>query len=210
MRRGLFITLEGIEGAGKTSSLAYVEELLLQAGHEVIVTREPGGTPLGERLRELLLHAGDVQISAETETLLIFAARADHLHKVIEPALAAGKTVICDRFTDATYAYQGGGRGVARERIAALESWVQGELRPHLTLLLDVAPSTGLERAGNRGRPDRFESEDGEFFARVRKAYLEAASREPARIRLIDATAALPEVKQQIRRAVQDFLHAAA
>jgi dTMP kinase len=210
MSRGLFITLEGIEGAGKSSSLDYVEELLVQAGHEVIVTREPGGTPLGEHLRELLLHSADVEISADTETLLIFAARADHLRKVIEPALASGKTIVCDRFTDATYAYQGGGRGVPRERIAVLESWVQGELRPHLTLLLDVTPSTGLARAGNRSHPDRFEREDGEFFARVRQAYLEAAAREPARIRVIDAGAAPAEVKQQIQRAVREFLHAAA
>jgi dTMP kinase len=210
MSRGLFITLEGIEGAGKSSSLDYVKELLAQAGHEVIVTREPGGTALGERLRELLLHAADVEISADTETLLIFAARADHLRKIIEPALAAGKTVVCDRFTDATYAYQGGGRGVRRERIAALETWVQGELRPHLTLLLDVAPSTGLGRAGNRSHPDRFEREDGAFFTRVRQAYLEAAAREPARIRVINAAAPLPEVKQQIQQAVREFLHAAA
>jgi dTMP kinase len=210
MSRGLFITLEGIEGAGKSSSLDYVKELLAQAGHEVIVTREPGGTALGERLRELLLHAADVEISADTETLLIFAARADHLRKIIEPALAAGKTVVCDRFTDATYAYQGGGRGVRRERIAALETWVQGELRPHLTLLLDVAPSTGLARAGNRSHPDRFEREDGAFFTRVRQAYLEAAAREPARIRVINAAAPLPEVKQQIQQAVREFLHAAA
>ncbi|MDX1488542.1 MAG: dTMP kinase [Acidiferrobacterales bacterium] len=210
MSRGLFITLEGIEGAGKSSSLDYVKELLTRVGHEVIVTREPGGTALGERLRELLLHAADVEISADTETLLIFAARADHLRKTIEPALAAGKTVVCDRFTDATYAYQGGGRGVPRERIAALEAWVQGELRPHLTLLLDVTPGTGLARAGNRSHPDRFEREDGEFFTRVRQAYLEAAAREPARIRVINAAAPLAEVKRQIQQAVREFLHAAA
>ncbi len=210
MNRGLFITLEGIEGAGKSSSLDYVKELLVQAGQEVIVTREPGSTALGERLRELLLHAADVQISADTETLLIFAARADHLRKIIEPALTAGKTVVCDRFTDATYAYQGGGRGVPRERIAVLEAWVQGELRPHLTLLLDVAPSTGLARASNRSHPDRFEREDSEFFARVRQAYLEAAAREPGRIRVIDAAAPLAEVKQQIQHAVREFLHVAA
>ncbi len=210
MSRGLFITLEGIEGAGKSSGLAYVKEVLVQAGREVVLTREPGGTPLGERLRELLLHGGDVDISADTETLLIFAARADHLRKVIEPALAAGKAVVCDRFTDATYAYQGGGRGVSRERITALERWVQGGLRPDLTLLLDVDPSTGLARAGNRSHPDRFEREGGEFFARVRQAYLEAAARDPERLRVIDAAATPQEVKHRVQQAVREFLHVAA
>lgn len=206
MPRGLFITLEGIEGAGKSSNLAYVKDLLVRAGREVVVTREPGGTALGERIRELLLHSRDVEISADTETLLIFAARADHLQKLVLPALAQGKTVVCDRFTDATYAYQGGGREVARERIGLLETWVQGELRPNLTLLFDVPPETGRKRAGSRSSPDRFEREHNDFFERVRQAYLGAARHEPARIRVIDASAEPTQVRLQVDRAIEDFL----
>jgi dTMP kinase len=206
MSRGLFITLEGIEGAGKSSNLSHVQDLLARTGRDVIVTREPGGTALGERIRELLLHSRDVDISADTETLLIFAARADHLQRLVSPALAQGKSVVCDRFTDATFAYQGGGRRVAYERIATLETWVQGELRPDLTLLFDVATKIGLERAGSRSSPDRFEREDREFFERVRQTYLDAARREPARIRVIDASANPAEVRSQVDRVMEDFL----
>ena len=206
MSRGLFITLEGIEGAGKSSNLSHVQDLLARSGRDVIVTREPGGTELGERIRELLLHSRDIEISADTETLLIFAARADHLKQLVSPALAQGKSVVCDRFTDATYAYQGGGRRVAYERIAALETWVQGELRPDLTLLFDVAADIGLERAGNRSSPDRFEREHHNFFERVRQAYLDAARREPARIRVINASADPVEVRSQVDRVIEDFL----
>ncbi len=206
MSRGLFVTLEGIEGAGKSSNLSHVQDLLTRSGRDVIVTREPGGTALGERIRELLLHSRDVEISADTEILLIFAARADHLQKLVSPALAQGKTVVCDRFTDATYAYQGGGRRVAHERIATLETWVQGELRPDLTLLFDVAAEIGLQRAGNRSSPDRFEREDHDFFERVRQAYLNAARREPARIRVIDASADPAQVRLQVDRVIEDFL----
>lgn len=206
MSRGLFITLEGIEGAGKSSNLAHVKDLLVRAGREVVVTREPGGTALGERIRELLLHSRDVAIPADAETLLIFAARADHLQKLVLPALAQGKSVVCDRFTDATYAYQGGGRELARERIAMLETWVQGELRPDLTLLFDVAAETGLKRAGSRSSPDRFEREHKDFFERVRQAYLNAARREPARIRVIDASADPQQVRLQVDRAIEDFI----
>ena len=208
MSRGLFITLEGIEGAGKSSNLSHVRDLLVRAGREVVVTREPGGTTLGERIRELLLHARDVEISADAETLLIFAARADHLQKLVLPALAQGKTVICDRFTDATYAYQGGGRQVARERIGVLETWVQRELRPDLTLLFDVAAEIGLGRAGSRSSPDRFEREHHEFFERVRQAYLDAARREPARICVIDASADPAQVRLQVNEVIEDLLRA--
>ena len=203
--RGSFITLEGGEGAGKSTQLAAVRDWLVARGHEVLVTREPGGTPLGERLRELLLHeAGDM--SAETETLLVFAARAEHLARVIRPALAAGTTVVCDRFTDATYAYQGGGRGLGIERIAALERWVQQDLRPDLTILLDLPVAQGLARAGNRGAPDRFEREQVAFFERVRAAYLAAAAREPARVRVVDATLDAAEVTRRIVAILEDVL----
>jgi dTMP kinase len=203
--RGRFITLEGGEGAGKSTQLAAVRDWLVARGHEVLVTREPGGTPLGERLRELLLHeAGDM--SAETETLLVFAARAEHLARVIRPALAAGTTVVCDRFTDATYAYQGGGRGLGIERIAALERWVQQDLRPDLTILLDLPVAQGLARAGNRGAPDRFEREQVAFFERVRAAYLAAAAREPARVRVVDATLDAAEVTRRIVAILEDVL----
>lgn len=204
----LFITLEGIEGAGKSTNLEYVRELLQQAGHDTLVTREPGGTALGERIRALLLDASALEISPEAETLLIFAARADHLGAVIRPALAAGRTVLCDRFTDATYAYQGGGRGVPREYIAVLEGCVHPGLRPHLTLLLDVPPATGLARAGHRSRPDRFEREDEGFFERTRAVYLQTAAAEPMRMRVIDATLSPQQVRAQIRAVLEEVLHA--
>lgn len=195
--RGWFITLEGGEGAGKTSRMAFVHDWLMRAGHEVVLTREPGGTALGERLRELLLHAHELSLSAETEVLLVFAARQEHLVKVIRPALAAGRTVLCDRFTDATYAYQGGGRGVPEERIAVLERWVQEGLKPDLTLLLDVPVVVGLSRKGG-AIPDRFERENHDFLERVRQAYLQRAARDPARIRVIDASQAVEKVERDI------------
>ncbi|OGI44152.1 MAG: dTMP kinase [Candidatus Muproteobacteria bacterium RIFCSPHIGHO2_01_FULL_65_16] len=206
-KRGFFVTLEGGEGAGKSTNLAFVRQWLQQAGHSVLVTREPGGTALGERVRELLLHRHELDIAPETETLLMFAARAEHLTRIIRPALAQGKTVLCDRFTDATYAYQGGGRGVAPERIALLETWVQGDLRPDLTLLLDVPVEVGLARAGNRGLPDRFERENGEFFARVRQAYLDLARRAPERIRVIDAGQSREQVEQRIAATLHEVVH---
>jgi dTMP kinase len=208
MRRGLFITLEGAEGAGKSTSLPFVRDWLQQAGCKVLVTREPGGTELGERVREILLHGREIEISGETEILLLFAARAEHLAKFIRPALAAGTTVLCDRFTDATYAYQGGGRGVALERIAQLETWVQGDLRPDMTLLFDVPVEVGLERANRRSRPDRFEREDIAFFERVRRTYLERAAREPQRVRVIDARPPVPEVERQIAAVLQEVVRA--
>ncbi len=194
MARGWFITLEGGEGAGKSSLLPAVAQWLTDHGHEVVTTREPGGTAAGERLREILLHADELALAADTEVLLMFAARREHLDKLIRPALAAGKTVVCDRFTDATYAYQGGGRGVSEARIAVLEDWVQGGLRPDLTLLLDVPVAIGLARKGAK-TPDRFESENYEFLERVRQVYLERAAREPQRVRVIDASRSPEEVR---------------
>jgi len=198
MAHGFFITVEGGEGAGKSTMLAFMRDWLVQAGRDVVVTREPGGTPLGERVRDILLHARELHMTAETEALLMFAARAEHLERVIRPALDAGKTVLCDRFTDATYAYQGGGRGLSIERIAQLEAWVQGALRPNLTLLLDVPVDVGLKRANQRSEPDRFEREQQEFFERVRATYLERARREPQRLRVIDASRTPAEVQHQI------------
>lgn len=206
MPRGLFITLEGGEGAGKSTNLAFIRQWLQHAGHEVVVTREPGGTEPGERVRDILLHGRELHITPETEMLLMFAARAEHLAKVIRPALAARKTVLCDRFTDATYAYQGGGRGLAAERIAMIENWVQGELRPDLTLLLDLPVEAGRERAGQRGAPDRFERENNEFFARVRETYLARARAEPARMRVIDAGGPLEQVERQLAAVLEEFV----
>lgn len=204
MKRGRFITLEGGEGAGKSTSMAFVCEYLKQTGREVLATREPGGTPLGESIRELLLH-GKEGMSPDTELLLMFAARAEHLQQVIHPALNRGIDVVCDRFTDATYAYQGGGRGIPAERIGALETWVQGTFRPDLTLLLDIPITQGLARAGNRSAPDRFEREQHAFFERVRQCYLETAAREPRRVRIINASLDLPAVQMQLRAALDSI-----
>jgi dTMP kinase len=179
--RGKFITLEGVDGAGKSTHLAHITELLRGRGKEVVVTREPGGTPLGERLREILLAE---PMHLETETLLMFAARREHIARVIAPALAAGQWVLSDRFTDATYAYQGRGRGMAEERIAALERWVQDGLKPDLTLVFDVPVEVARRRL--QGKPDRFEQEGRDFFERVRAGYLERAAKEPRRLHVID------------------------
>ncbi|MBV1789903.1 dTMP kinase [Marinobacterium sp. D7] len=197
---GYFITLEGIEGVGKTTNLNYVREYLERKGYEVVVTREPGGTPLGEQLRELLLTPRTEPVSDMAELLMMFAARAQHLFAVIEPALARGAWVLCDRFTDATFAYQGGGRQLASEPVALLERLVQKERRPDLTLLLDLPVEVGLARAHSRGVPDRFEAERVEFFQRVREAYLARAEQEPERIKVIDAEPPLAQVQQQIDR----------
>lgn len=202
MTRAMFITLEGGEGAGKTTSIAFVRAFLEQAGKKVLVTREPGGTPLGEKIRSLLLE-GREDMHADSELLLMFAARAEHLARVVKPALAAGAYVVCDRFTDATFAYQGGGRGVPATRIAALEEWVQQGLRPDLTLLLDIPVDQGLQRAGQRSAPDRFEREAHEFFERVRQSYLAIAAREPQRVKIIDASKDITQVEQQLRAALE-------
>lgn len=195
---GLFITLEGPEGAGKSTNRDYLAERLRAEGIEVVLTREPGGTPLAERIREVLLAPGEEQMNPDTELLLVFAARAQHLANVICPALARGAVVICDRFTDSTYAYQGGGRGVSLERIAMLETFVQGELRPDLTLVFDLPVEVGLARASARGRLDRFELEGQAFFDAVRTAFLARAKAEPARYHVLDAAQPLAEVQQAI------------
>ncbi|HEB86209.1 MAG TPA: dTMP kinase [Gammaproteobacteria bacterium] len=196
---GKFITIEGSEGVGKSSNIAFIESYLRDVGKEVLLSREPGGTRLGEAIRTLLLDTDNRGMCSDTELLLIFAARAQHLDEVIRPALAAGKWVICDRFTDATYAYQGGGRGIPESRIAILEQWVQNDLQPDLTLLLDMPVAAGLARARKRSRPDRFEQEKQVFFERVRKAYLRRAKEYGARFRVVNAEPALARVEAQIR-----------
>jgi len=195
---GLFITLEGPEGAGKSTNREYLAEGLRTGGREVVLTREPGGTPLAERIRELLLAPSSEPMAVDTELLLVFAARAQHLAGVIRPALARGAVVLCDRFTDASYAYQGGGRGVPEARIAALENFVQGDLRPDLTLVFDLPVEVGLARAAARGRLDRFEQEGRAFFEAVRQAYLRRAASDPARYRVVDAGRPLAEVQRSL------------
>lgn len=206
---GLFITLEGPEGAGKSTNREYLAERLTSAGCDVLLTREPGGTPLAERIRELLLTPSAEPMAADTELLLVFAARAQHLAQVIRPALAAGKVVLCDRFTDATYAYQGGGRGLSLERIALLEDFVQGSLRPDLTLVFDLPVEVGLARAAARGRLDRFEQEAQDFFEAVRQAYLARARQTPARYRLLDAAQPLAAVQAQLDGLLPELLERA-
>ena len=204
--RGHFITLEGIEGAGKTTQREAVADGLRAAGLDVLVTREPGGSEIAERIRAVLLDPANTGMHGDTELLLMFAARAEHLHRRIVPALDAGTWVVCDRFTDATYAYQGGGRGIANDRIAALEQWVQGDFRPDKTLIFDLPVATGLTRAGQRSSPDRFEQEDLTFFDRVRAAYLQRAKAAPQRYAIIDAAPALPDVQAQIAAILDSLL----
>ncbi|MGD8346868.1 MAG: dTMP kinase [Lysobacterales bacterium] len=196
--RGLFITVEGGEGAGKSTQIARMAAWLEARGHSVVLTREPGGTRLAERLREQLLDRQNEDLGALTELLLMFAARAQHLHELIRPALARGETVVCDRFTDATWAYQGGGRGLPDHAISILEQLVHGDLQPELTLLLDLPVNEGLRRAALRSERDRFESESVEFFERVRSAYLGRAHGDPGRFAVIDAARAVDDVWQQI------------
>lgn len=203
--RGQFITLEGGEGVGKSTNLAAITGWLNEQGIDTLVTREPGGTPLAEQLRELLLAPRDEPIAEATELLLMFAARAQHIAGVIEPALAAGRWVVCDRFTDATRAYQGGGRGLSAEMIDTLAELVQGGLQPDLTVLLDLPVEEGLARAGQRGALDRFELENLAFFQRVRDSYLQLASAEPARFAVVDASRSLAAVGQSVVAAVADF-----
>ena len=202
---GKFITLEGGEGAGKTTCLKHVEQRIKEAGIELCVTREPGGTRTGEKIREILLDRGNFDILDDTELMLMFAARSQHLNELIRPALAADTWVLCDRFTDATYAYQGGGRGISNERIAILEEWVQQGLKPDLTLLLDLPVEIGLKRAGLRSTPDRFESENVSFMERMRSAYLEIAGSEPERVKVIDSAQELDDVLLQIDVVLNDL-----
>jgi len=198
MQTGKFISFEGIEGVGKSTNIAHLTKLIEERGHKVLTTREPGGTPMAERIRELLIEHGDEPMPDIAELLLMFASRALHVSNVIQPALTAGTWVVCDRFTDASRAYQGGGRGIPQEDINRLASWVLGDLKPDLTILLDAPVETGMSRAGQRGEPDRFEVERAEFFARVREAYLQLAAAEPERFVIIDATQNLASVQNSI------------
>lgn len=197
---GKFITFEGIDGAGKSSHVEWLAELLRSRGKTVDVTREPGGTPLGEKLRKLLLSEA---MHLETETLLMFAARREHLAQVIEPALARGEWVICDRFSDATYAYQGGGRGLDRAKFSLLEHWVHDHIQPDLTLLFDLPLEVARERIVRANRVlDKFEQERVDFHERVRLAYLERAHANPGRIRVVDATASLDNVRKSLEEII--------
>jgi len=205
MSRGRFITLEGIEGAGKSTVAQTVSEWLSARGITVQVTREPGGTPLAERVRKIVLERGQETVPPQAETLLMFAARAIHLENLIRPALARGEWVICDRFTDATRAYQGAGRGLDLDWIEQLAKAVHADVQPDCTLLLDLPVEVGLGRARGRSgqAADRFEAEREEFFERVRQGYLRIARAEPARVRIIDAARTLPEVKEQVERVLE-------
>jgi dTMP kinase len=197
--RGKFITLEGMDGAGKSTHIPRIIQLLESRGLEVISTREPGGTALGEKLRELLLNEA---MHPETETLLMFAARREHIESVIEPALARGKWVLSDRFTDATYAYQCGGRGVQAGKMIALEQWVQGDLQPDATLLFDVPVEVSVARLASARTPDKFERESADFFTKIRNAYLQRASANPARFRVINSNQVLEAVQANVKEIV--------
>lgn len=206
LKRGCFITVEGTEGVGKSTNIEFLCSLLQERGIEIVLTREPGGTPMAEELRNLLLQPREENVSEDAELLLMFAARAQHIENVIKPALERGAWVISDRFTDATFAYQGGGRGVNQESISLLESLVQKGLQPDLTLLLDLDVETGLARASARSAPDRFEQEKVAFFEKVRAAYLKRAANDPLRFSVIDASVELDAVQRQIAQAVNRFV----
>ena len=203
--RGKFITIEGTEGVGKTTNMAFIEGWLEARKLPYISTREPGGTPLAEQVRELLLAPRAELVCSASELLLMFAGRAQHIDQVIEPALAEGRWILCDRFTDATYAYQGAGRKMGSDLIAELEILVQGSLRPDLTLILDIPVDIGLKRASARSDPDRFELEQVEFFERVRRGYLGIAEQDPDRCKLIDASQSLEQVQSQIAKVLETF-----
>ena len=205
VKRGKFITVEGTEGVGKSTNIAFIEQWLVNAGVVPKVTREPGGTPLAEEIRDLLLANRTEKVDATAELLLMFAARAQHLNSFIEPALAAGQWVLCDRFTDATFAYQGAGRGLSLTTIADLEQLVQGQRQPDLTFFLDIDVRKGLERATARGKLDRFEQEEVAFFERVRANYLDRIQHNPKRFVVIDAGRELVDVQASIARALENF-----
>lgn len=204
--RGLFVTVEGVEGVGKSTNMTFLAERLRASGVDLVVTREPGGTPLGEDLRKVLLTPRDDAVAPLAELLMMFAARAQHLQSVILPALQAGRWVLCDRFTDATYAYQSGGRGLDAALVRTLEHLVQGELRPDYTLLLDAPPEVGLERLRERGSADRFEQEAVEFFHRVRNTYLRLAHESSGRYRIVDASRPLADVEAQLTLICDELL----
>jgi dTMP kinase len=206
MSSGRFITLEGTEGVGKSTNLRFIESVLQQHQIDYQLTREPGGMPLAEEVRELLLANRDEVVADDAELLLVFAARAQHLQAVIRPALDANRWVLCDRFTDATFAYQGGGRGLSKEMIGSLELMVQRGLQPDLTILLDLPVEIGLARARERGELDRFENERMAFFEQVRNAYLERAAADPQRFAVIDASGTLEQVQAQIASVLEHYL----
>jgi len=195
---GKFITIEGGEGAGKSTNIEFIKDFLQQKDLDIVLTREPGGTPIAERIRTILLDKSATSIDSDTELLLMFAARSQHLSEVILPALNRGAWVVCDRFTDSTYAYQGGGRGIDMQRIEKLEDWVQGELRPDLTIIFDLPIEVGLERAGKRSQPDRFELEDIQFFERVRDGFLSQAKKNPERYAVINAEPEISVVQNEL------------
>ena len=197
MKRGLFLTLEGVDGAGKSTHVQWLVDALVALGQPVLCTREPGGTPIGEKLRTLLLHDA---MTLECETLLMFAARAEHVRAVIEPALAAGTWVVCDRFTDATFAYQGGGRELGTKRIEALERWVHPGLQPDITWLFDVPLEVARERLNRTRDKDRFEQEADAFFLRTRQVYLERAAQQARRFRVVDSTQPIDSIRAQLHR----------
>ncbi len=204
--RGKFLTIEGTEGVGKSTNIGFIRDFLAQRNVPLTLSREPGGTPLAEDIRELLLAKREEKVDETAELLMVFSARAQHISTVIEPALAKGDWVLCDRFTDATYAYQGGGRGIDRDKIEHLENFVQGDLRPDLTIILDIDVELGLDRARQRGELDRFEIESIAFFERVRAAYLYRASQHPERYRVINAGQDLAGVKADIEKVLAEFL----
>jgi len=201
VKRGKFITFEGIDGAGKSTHLAWAADLLRRRGVSVVVTREPGGTILGEKLRQMLL-SGEQRIHPETETLMMFTARRQHLEEVIRPALQRGDWVLCDRFTDASFAYQGGGRGVAKQKLEDLERWVHPDLQPDLTLLFDVSAELGQSRVERIKSPDRFEREDVGFFSRVRNAYLERVKQGHKRMVGIDGSKSVADIQREIEQLI--------
>ncbi len=206
MERGKFISIEGIEGVGKSTNMATLVECLETAGRKVLTTREPGGTPLAEDIRDILMNRGDEPVPEIAEVLLMFAARSFNVNNVIVPALDAGTWVVCDRFTDSTRAYQGGGRGIPMETIDLVADWVHGDTWPDVTILLDAPVEVGMERAGQRSEPDRFEQERNEFFERVRECYLRLAMSEPDRFVVIDTTRGLNEVTNDMRTLVAQIL----
>lgn len=207
--RGKFITVEGIEGAGKSTALQFIENHLRTLGKSVLVTREPGGTPLAELIRQMMLDPKQIEaIHSDTELLLVFAARSQHVNVIILPALNSGTWVLSDRFIDATYAYQGGGRGIAADKIGLLDKWIVNNYYPDLTILMDVPPEVGLLRAKNRKNSlDRIEQENIDFFVHVRNSYLNRAAADPGRIRIIDASQDLPAVFEQLQAVLDQFIH---
>jgi len=205
--KGVFITFEGIEGAGKTTNIEYIANQIKKAGYDVLLTREPGGTPIGESIREILISKNLPDMHPETELLLMFAARAEHINTVIRPALEKKMWVLCDRFTDASYAYQGAGRGLDMHKIDILKDFVQGSLKPDITFLFDLPANIGLARAKSRGEADRFEQQHVDFFNRIRNQYLRLAEKEPERFRLIHAEHNLEQVQQQIKIIMEPILN---